>query len=100
MFDLNIESKVEQLFKLAIRDYPNNQWLLNAVYWSDGDCRISLQTSFSGKIRRYTYRKSDNTYRKTLTKIDSALVEEILEDEEISTSQDYASNIVDQEKEK
>ena len=87
LFNLDIQSNVEQLFKFGIKDYPNNQWFIEAIYWSDGDYQVSIQTSFGGKYRRYIYRKSEDVYRKTLTRSVSAFGEEVLEDIQLNDTE-------------
>lgn len=62
IFDLDIEDSVNNLLKMAIKEYPNRSWTMEVIFWDDGDYAIELSTSWVGKHQIFKYEKDKNKY--------------------------------------
>ena len=62
-FDFEIKDKIKKLITEANKRFKDRNWLINVIFWSDGDYRIELKSSYGSRQDKIEYRKADDKYK-------------------------------------
>jgi len=64
-FDIDIQSRMKLMIKLANEKWPNRCWHTNATFWNDTDYTLHLVSSWGDVRNGVHYHKSKNKFTYT-----------------------------------
>ena len=64
-FDIDIQSRMKIMIKLANKKWPNRCWHINALFWNDTDYNLHLVSSWGNVRNGVYYHKSINKFTYT-----------------------------------